>query len=111
MDCADSSSPLIAQPLWLAPWKDEPYPLKGNVVEQRIKEKAESKLAALDESTSKSDSVISKVIQHRSRYFSNGVVIGSKDFVNSFFHKPKDRFGPKRTTGARKPRGALKWSP
>ena len=47
MDCADSSSPLIAQPLWLAPWKDEPYPLKGNVVEQRIKEKAESKLAAV----------------------------------------------------------------
>ena len=47
MDCADSSSPLIAQPLWLAPWKDEPYPLKGNVVEQRIKEKAESKVVPL----------------------------------------------------------------
>ena len=71
------------------------------------KEKAKNELAALDESTSKSDRVISKVIQHRIRYFSDGVVIGSKDFVDSFFQKSKHRFGPKRTTGARKPRGAL----
>ena len=89
--------------------------LNAKVVKKGMsKEKAESELAALNQSKgqskneqNKSDLAISKVIQHRIRYFSDGVVIGSKDFVDSFFHKSKHRFGPKRTTGARKPRGAL----
>ena len=85
--------------------------LKAKVVKKGMsKEKAERELAALDESASKSskgDLAISKVIQHRIRYFSDGVVIGSKGFVDSFFQKSKHRFGPNRTTGARKPRGAL----
>ncbi|MGJ8723635.1 MAG: transposase [Roseibacillus sp.] len=85
--------------------------LKAKVVKKGMnKEKAESELAALDQSTSntsKGDLAISKVIQHRIRYFSDGVVIGSKGFVDSFFQKSKHRFGPNRTTGARKPRGAL----
>ena len=50
---------------------------------------------------------ISKVIQHRIRYFSDGVIIGSKGFVDGFFKSSRKRFGPKRTSGARKPRGAL----
>lgn len=54
-----------------------------------------------------SDRAISKVIQHRIRYFSDGVVIGSKDFVDTFFKASRKRFGPKRTSGARKPRGSL----
>ena len=83
--------------------------LNAKVVKKGMsKEKAENELAALEQShTSKGDRAISKVIQYRIRYFSDGVVIGSKDFVDSFFHKSKHRFGPKRTTGARKPRGAL----
>ena len=85
--------------------------LKAKVVKKGMsKENAERELAALNESTSntaKGDLAISKVIQHRIRYFSDGVVIGSKGFVDSFFHKSKHRFGPNRTTGARKPRGAL----
>ena len=82
--------------------------LNAKVVKKGMsKEKAENELAALDESTRRSDRAISKVIQHRIRYFSDGVVIGSKDFVETFFHQSKHRFGPKRTTGARKPRGAL----
>lgn len=85
--------------------------LKAKVVKKGMsKEKAERELAALEKShggASKGDLAISKVIQHRIRYFSDGVVIGSKGFVDSFFHKSKHRFGPNRTTGARKPRGAL----
>ncbi|WP_411847608.1 transposase [Roseibacillus persicicus] len=82
--------------------------LNAKVVKKGMsKEKAENEISALEQSTSKSDRVISKVIQHRIRYFSDGVVIGSKDFVDSFFNQTKHRFGSKRTTGARKPRGAL----
>ncbi|MGJ8725959.1 MAG: transposase [Roseibacillus sp.] len=89
--------------------------LNAKVVKKGMsKEKAESELATLNQrkgqsahDKNKSDLAISKVIQHRIRYFSDGVVIGSKDFVDSFFHKSKHRFGPKRTTGARRPRGAL----
>ena len=69
------------------------------------KAQAEAELTALEERTS--DLVVSKVIRHRIRYFSDGVVIGSKDFVDTFFKKSRKRFGPKRTSGARKPRGAL----
>jgi REP element-mobilizing transposase RayT len=38
------------------------------------------------------------------RYLSDGVVLGSKTFVEDVFHKHRDDFGLKRTTGARKPR-------
>ena len=69
------------------------------------KAKTETELSALEEGTS--DLVVSKVIRHRIRYFSDGVIIGSKDFVDTFFKKSRKRFGPKRTSGARKPRGAL----
>ncbi len=35
----------------------------------------------------------------------DGAVIGSKEFVDSLFTQCRDRFGPKRKTGARKMRG------
>ena len=57
------------------------------------KAQAEAELTTLEEGTS--DLVISKIIRYRIRYFSDGVVIGSKDFVDTFFKK------------SRKPRGAL----
>ncbi|MCX6857099.1 MAG: transposase [Verrucomicrobia bacterium] len=41
----------------------------------------------------------------RVRYFTDGAVIGSKDFVNEVFTKLKDRFGEKRKTGARLMKG------
>jgi hypothetical protein len=39
------------------------------------------------------------------RYFTDGAVIGSKEFVDSLFTQCRDRFGPKRKSGARKMRG------
>ena len=37
----------------------------------------------------------------RIRYFNDGAVLGSKQFVETLFQKHRDRFGPKRETGAR----------
>jgi hypothetical protein len=38
------------------------------------------------------------------RYLSDGVVLGSKTFVEDIFQKHRSEFGLKRKTGARKPR-------
>ncbi len=42
----------------------------------------------------------------RVRYFSDGAVLGTADFVNRVFEERRDHFGPKRLSGARKMRGA-----
>ena len=41
----------------------------------------------------------------RVRYFCDGAVFGSRDFVEGVFRAYRSRFGPKRTTGARTVRG------
>lgn len=41
------------------------------------------------------------VLRCRVRYFSDGVAIGSKAFVDEVFRKHRDNFGPKRKDGAR----------
>jgi len=68
--------------------------------------KAEAELARLSEEKAR-DLKISKVIRCRVRYFTDGAVIGSKSFVDGFFQASRERFGPKRKDGARKPRGSL----
>jgi len=55
----------------------------------------------------KRDLAIGHATQCRIRYLADGAVIGSKTFVDEVFTKCRDRFGKKRKTGARKPRGAL----
>lgn len=47
----------------------------------------------------------SAYLRCRVRYFTDGAVIGSKDFVNEVFTNLKERFGQKRRTGARLMRG------
>jgi len=47
-----------------------------------------------------------KMLRCRVRYFTDGVVIGSRSFVNETFACARQRFGPKRRDGARKMRGA-----
>jgi len=42
----------------------------------------------------------------RVRYFSDGAVLGSKEFVQSYFEKNRDRFGSKRRDGPRRMRGS-----
>jgi len=48
------------------------------------------------------------MLMRRVRYFSAGAVIGSRECVELCFERARDRFGPKRKTGARKMRGAAK---
>jgi len=48
---------------------------------------------------------LAKRLRWRLRYFSDGAVIGSRDFVDSVFEACRDRFGPKRKNGARRMRG------
>jgi REP element-mobilizing transposase RayT len=52
------------------------------------------------------DVALGQVIHQRVRYFSDGVIIGSRGFVNEAFALMRERFGPKRKDGARKLRGA-----
>ena len=53
------------------------------------------------------DLKIAKAICVRVRYFSAGAVIGSRAFVDAFFHRARGHFSAKRQDGARRPRGAL----
>ncbi len=39
------------------------------------------------------------------RYFTDGAVLGSRNFVEDIFQRTRDRFGPRRQTGARPLRG------
>jgi hypothetical protein len=48
---------------------------------------------------------MAKMLRCRMRYFTDGAVIGSKEFVNEAFASARERFGPKRKDGARKLRG------
>jgi hypothetical protein len=49
---------------------------------------------------------LGKVLRCRVRYFTDGAVIGSRNFVNEAFASARDRFGQKRKDGARRMRGA-----
>jgi hypothetical protein len=59
---------------------------------------------------------MAKMLRCRVRYFTDGAVIGSKEFVNEAFASARERFGPKRKDGARKlkggsaPASAVLWS-
>jgi hypothetical protein len=45
------------------------------------------------------------ILRHRIRYFTDGAVIGSRSFVDEVFTRSRDRFGPKRKSGARRMKG------
>jgi hypothetical protein len=42
-----------------------------------------------------------EMLRCRVRYFCDGAVLGTKDFVNGIFEHERHRFGPKPQTGAR----------
>ena len=58
-----------------------------------------------DNETVLKDLGLTKMLFCRIRYFADGAVIGSKEFVNEAFVSARDRFGPKRKDGARRMRG------
>jgi hypothetical protein len=51
------------------------------------------------------DVALGKMLRFRVRYFTDGVAIGSREFVNEVFARTRERFEPKRKDGARKIRG------
>jgi putative transposase len=46
-----------------------------------------------------------ELVRLRVRYFSDGLVLGSQEFVESIFNENRSRFGAKRKTGARRLKG------
>jgi putative transposase len=63
-------------------------------------------LESKDNETILKDLGMAKMLRCRIRYFTDGAVIGSKEFVNEAFASARDRFGPKRKDGARSMRGS-----
>jgi hypothetical protein len=45
------------------------------------------------------------MLRWKVRYFTDGAAIGSRAFVDGLFEQCRDRFGPKRQSGARRLRG------
>jgi REP element-mobilizing transposase RayT len=62
-------------------------------------------LESKDNETVLKDLGMAKMLRCRIRYFTDGAVIGSKEFVNEAFSNARERFGPKRKDGARKLKG------
>jgi REP element-mobilizing transposase RayT len=58
-----------------------------------------------DNETVLKDLRIAKMLRCRVRYFTDGAVIGSREFVNEAFANARERFGAKRKDGARKLKG------
>jgi REP element-mobilizing transposase RayT len=62
-------------------------------------------LESEDNETALKDLGMAMMLRSRVRYFTDGAVIGSKEFVNEAFASARERFGPKRKDGARKLKG------
>ena len=52
------------------------------------------------------DLLMRQMLRYRVRYFTDGVAIGSREFVDGVFKACRERFSAGRTSGARKMRGA-----
>jgi REP element-mobilizing transposase RayT len=63
-------------------------------------------MEAKDNGTVLPDLAMAKMLRCRVRYFTDGAVIGSKEFVNEAFEKARERFTTKRKDGARRMRGS-----
>lgn len=63
-------------------------------------------LESKDNDTVLKDLGMAKMLRCRVRYFTDGAVIGSREFVNEVFTGARERFGPKRKDGARSMRGS-----
>lgn len=59
-----------------------------------------------DNGTVLKDLGMAKMLRCRVRYFTDGAVIGSKEFVNEAFANARERFGTKRKDGARAMKGS-----
>ncbi len=65
-------------------------------------------LESADNETILPDLGVAKMLRCRVRYFTDGAVIGSREFVNEAFAGARERFSERRTDGARRMRGSGK---
>ena len=73
-----------------------------------MKAKAGFSRQQIEEEMKKGGSLpIWKVLRSRVRYFSDGAVLGSRSYVDSYFERKRSRFGPNRASGARKLRVSM----
>jgi hypothetical protein len=79
----------------------------GNQLGQITKNTAEM-LESEDNETVLKELGIAKMLRCRVRYFTDGAVIGGKEFVNEAFANARERFGTKRKDGARAMKGSGK---
>jgi hypothetical protein len=63
-------------------------------------------LAAEDNGTVLPDLKLAAMLRHRVRYFTDGAVIGGREFVNEVFARARERFTAGRQDGARRLRGS-----
>ena len=77
----------------------------GNRVAQNTLNTAEM-LESKDNGTVLKDLSMAQMLHCRVRYFTDGAVIGSKEFVNEAFARARERFSSKRKDGAREMRGS-----
>jgi putative transposase len=61
--------------------------------------------AVLEVLRAKGRVALNDYVRLRVRYFVDGLVMGSRNYVNEVFEKARHRFGPKRKDGARRMRG------
>jgi putative transposase len=78
---------------------------QNTVPRKMVTKNAAEMLELKDNETILKDLGVAKMLRCRLRYFTEGAVIGSKEFVNEAFESARERFGEKRKTGARKLRG------
>ena len=76
----------------------------GKTIVKTLRKGISKEDAAKDENAD-GDIPLGKMLRCRIRYFTDGAVIGSRSFVDEAFMKSRERFGPRRKTGARKLKG------
>ncbi len=82
--------------------------MKAKVDSKHVRLKTMNTAEALESGENETvlkDLGVAKMLQCRVRYFTDGAVIGSKEFVNEAFRNARERFGPKRKDGARRMKG------
>ncbi len=84
--------------------KNSSVPASGTKIQGSDQNDAEA-LESGETGTVLKELSVAKILGHRVRYFTDGAVIGSREFVNQAFAASRDRFSPKRKDGARKIRG------
>jgi hypothetical protein len=67
--------------------------------------KTDQVVSELDRLAAGRNVALRQMLRWKIRYFTDSGVVGSRAFVEGMFEQCRDRFGPKRKSGARKMRG------